>query len=162
MTVENVFLGLGSNLGDSRKHLQTAIDILANHSDIKLITVSSLYHSQPMGPQNQPRYTNAVCQISTTLTPHELLTVCQAIETKLGRKRDGNRWGPRELDIDILLFGEQSINTPELTIPHIGMAEREFVLVPLFEIAPSLIMGDGHPLAKWVSQCSLDGLQRLR
>ena len=160
---DQVFLGLGSNLGESNQLLQQAVDALTQFEEIQLVAMSSLYKSAPMGPQDQPDYVNAVCQISTTLQPHELLVYCQNIENQFGRDRDSvERWGPRTLDIDILLFDGLQVNLPDLVIPHIGMAQREFVLVPLFEIVPTLIMPDGQPIAKWVSTCSLDGLKRLR
>jgi len=163
MMYEQVFLGLGSNLGNSSGVLQDAVDTLTTDDKTHLVALSSFYQSAPMGPQDQPDYINAVCQISTSHSPESLLALCQDIENQFGRERNPDeRWGPRTLDIDILLFGEEKVNTPELTIPHVGMAEREFVLVPLFELVPNLIMPNGQPLAKWVSLCSLDGLRRLR
>lgn len=160
---EQVFLGLGSNLGNSSEFLQSAVDVLTSDNNIEFVAMSSIYKSAPMGPQDQPDYLNAVCQVSTNYNPQELLAICQKIENEHGRERkDSERWGPRTLDIDILLFGNHQVNTPDLIIPHIGMADREFVMVPLFEIVPTLIMPDGQPIAKWVAACSLDGLKRLR
>lgn len=158
-----VFLGLGSNLGDSTTMIKEAIHTVVADEKNHFVAQSSMYTSTPMGPQDQPDYINAVCQISTEYSPHELLKHCQSVENDFGRERaPAERWGPRTLDIDILLFDGQAIQTTDLTIPHIGMAEREFVLVPLFEIAPTMVMPDGQPLAKWVSACDLDGLKRLR
>ena len=149
---EQVFLGLGSNLGDSIQLLKDAVENLSMNEKVQLIALSSFYQSAPMGPQEQPDYINAVCQIYTSYSPNELLTLCQNIENDCGRDRSSEqRWGPRPLDLDILLFDDQKITTPRLTIPHSGMAEREFVLVPLFELEPSLIMPDGQPIAKWVA-----------
>ncbi|MFC3094868.1 2-amino-4-hydroxy-6-hydroxymethyldihydropteridine diphosphokinase [Alteromonas sediminis] len=163
MMHEHVFLGLGSNMGNSVRTLQEAVDSLTADEQTHLVALSSFYQSAPMGPQDQPDYINAVCQISTTHSPEALLSLCQRIENQYGRERHPDeRWGPRTLDVDILLFGEEAVNTPDLTIPHAGLADREFVLVPLFELVPSLIMPNGQPLAKWVSACSLDGLRRLR
>lgn len=159
---EPVFIGLGSNLGDSESAIQNAVNTLATQDEIHLVSMSSLYKSAPMGPENQPDYLNAVCQIKTTLSPEALLDTTQRIENENGRKRVGERWGARTLDLDILLYAGQSVKTERLTIPHAGMPQREFVLVPLFEIAPTLIMPDGYPISKWVAACTLDGLARLR
>lgn len=164
--IESVYIGLGgnlaSNIGNSQDTLKQAAEHLGQQQDIQLEALSSLYRSQPMGPKDQPDYINAVCHISTSLAPEALLDVCQSIESHFGRERKGERWGPRTLDLDILLFGSQSIKTNRLTIPHVGMNQREFVLVPLFELAPQLVMPDGIPIAKWVAGCSLDGLSRIR
>nr|WP_242698862.1 2-amino-4-hydroxy-6-hydroxymethyldihydropteridine diphosphokinase [Alteromonas sp. 5E99-2] len=160
--IEPVYIGLGSNLGDSENTISDAVNALSESADITINAVSSLYKSAPMGPKNQPDYFNAVCEISTSLDPIELLDLCQNIESTHGRERKGERWGPRTLDLDILLYSTNTINEERLTIPHAGIAQREFVLVPLFELAPTLIMPDGRPIAKWVADCSLDGLSRLR
>ena len=159
---ETAYIGLGSNLGNSQETIISACKALAQNKHIKLLSTSSLYFSSPMGPKDQPDFVNAVCNISTTLSPNALLEVCQSIEHGFGRERKAERWGPRTLDLDILLYGSQTITTEQLTIPHAGMAQREFVLVPLFEIASDLIMPDGHPIAKWVANCSLEGLSRIR
>lgn len=114
-----------------------------------------------MGPQDQPDYVNAVCHLTTSLSPLALLDVLQQIELEHGRERKGERWGPRTLDLDMLMYNELRMKNERLTLPHYGMQEREFVLVPLFEIAPDLVMQDGQKLATWVHKCSLNGLQRL-
>jgi 2-amino-4-hydroxy-6-hydroxymethyldihydropteridine diphosphokinase len=158
---ETVYIGLGSNLGKSQAQLLSALMAIREIADTQVTKVSSFYRSSPMGPKDQPDYLNAVAQISTGLAPQALLTALQKIENQHGRERKGERWGPRTLDLDILLFGKQKIQTDTLTIPHIGIANREFVLVPLFEIVPNLIMPDGNPLSMWVAQCSLEGLKRL-
>lgn len=162
MHKEHVYLGLGSNLGESAETLHQAFDAINNIEDTRVLRKSSRYSSTPMGPQDQPDYVNAVCLIETALKPHSLLKQLQAIELAHGRERKGERWGPRTLDLDILLYGAESVATTDLIIPHSGMSEREFVLVPLFEIAPTMIMPDGKPIAQWVAKCSLDGLRRLR
>lgn len=161
MQSSRVFVGLGSNLGDSVGQLVAAICAINDLEGTQVVNSSSFYQSKPMGPPDQPSYVNAVAKLTTTMQPHDLLHSLQKIENALGRVREGERWGPRTVDLDILLFGEETIDTPDLTVPHYGMAEREFVLVPLFEIAPELIMPDGHPLSVWVSRCSLEGLKRL-
>ncbi len=161
MHKETVFIGLGSNLGESQAQLLSALLAIQEIPQTKLEKVSSFYASSPMGPKDQPDYINAVAQLSTSQAPQTLLEGLQAIENQHGRVRKGERWGPRTLDLDILLYGRQTIKTQTLVIPHYGMAEREFVLVPLFEIAPEMVMPDGKPLSRWVARCSLDGLRRL-
>lgn len=162
MHKEHVYIGIGSNLGNSESHANNAFEAIGSLEDTRVLKKSSLYASKPMGPQDQPDYINAVCLIETTLKPHSLLKQLQRIELECGRERKGDRWGPRTLDLDILLYGSQQIDTADLIIPHYGMAEREFVMVPLFEIAPTMVMKDGKPIANWVANCSLDGLRRLR
>lgn len=158
---EHVYIGLGSNQGDSGNLLSQALAEINALENSRLLAQSSLYSSSPMGPQDQPDYLNAVCLVETSLQPEELLSALQNIEQTHGRVRKAERWGPRTLDLDILLYGNQHIDTPDLTIPHYGMADREFVLVPLFEIAPNMIMPDGKPIALWVAKCNLEGLKRL-
>ncbi len=162
MTKEHAYIGLGSNQGESQRLVEDALAAIDGLDDTRLLQASSLYTSSPMGPKNQPDYLNAVCLIETALSPHALLTALQRIEQQQGRVRKAERWGPRTLDLDILLYGAHTIDSEELTIPHYGMAEREFVMVPLFEIAPAMVMPDGKPIAQWVAKCSLDGLRRLR
>lgn len=111
-----------------------------------------------MGPQNQPDYINAVVSINTSLTPIELLNCTQAIEQEQGRVRKDERWGPRTLDLDIVLYGNEVINSERLIVPHYGMKEREFVLYPLAEIAPSLQLPDGTEVSKLLEQVDRNGL----
>jgi 2-amino-4-hydroxy-6-hydroxymethyldihydropteridine diphosphokinase len=157
----DVYIGLGSNLALPEKQLQAACDSLAALPDTRLLKCSSLYHSQPMGPQDQPDYVNAVALIETALSPDTLLHQTQLIESQQGRIRNANRWGPRTLDLDMLLFGQQQINNEHLTVPHSGMKQREFVLYPLFEIAPDLILPCGVKLSELVLTCPLNGLQKM-
>ena len=162
MHKEHVYIGIGSNQGDSAQIIQSALKAIGQLSETRVLEHSSLYASSPMGPKDQPDFLNAVALLETTLPALSLLHGLQEIEQSYGRVRKEERWGPRTLDLDILLFGNQHIDNRELTIPHYGIAEREFVLVPLFEIAPNMIMPDGKPLAAWVAKCSLEGLRRLR
>lgn len=162
MQKELIYIGLGSNLGTPVDQLSSALNAMDDLPHTYVDKVSSFYASKPMGPKDQPDYVNAVARIVSGLQPHELLASLQGIEQAHRRERKGERWGPRTLDLDILLFGSLTINSPDLVIPHYGMAEREFVLVPLFELVPNMIMPDGKPLSRWVAQCSLDGLRRLR
>ncbi len=112
-----------------------------------------------MGPQNQPDYINAVVAIKTNLTPLELLDCTQAIEQEQGRVRKDERWGPRTLDLDIVLYGNEVINSERLIVPHYGMREREFVLYPLAEIAPSLQLPDGTEVSELLEQVDRNGLR---
>ncbi|MFT6804672.1 MAG: 2-amino-4-hydroxy-6-hydroxymethyldihydropteridine diphosphokinase [Glaciecola sp.] len=161
MLSDIAYIGLGSNLGTPVKQLEQALAAIDRHSQMALVTHSHFYSSSPMGPQDQPDYVNAVCKIKTSLQPQELLSTLQIIENLQGRERLGDRWGPRTLDLDILLYNDLALKTKHLTLPHYGMQEREFVLVPLFEISPDLVMQDGRSLATWVAKCNLEGLYRI-
>ncbi len=161
MLSDIAYIGLGSNLSEPEKQLELALKAIDAHSQMVLISSSHLYSSAPMGPQDQPDYVNAVCKVKTSLQPQELLATLQQIENQQDRKREGDRWGPRTLDLDILLYNDLALTTKKLTLPHCGMKEREFVLVPLFEISPDLIMQDGRSLATWVAKCNLEGLYRI-
>jgi len=130
-----VYLGLGSNMGNRQDNLDRALDLLSQR--LRVGKVSSVYDTEPVGNTNQPRFLNLVCQVYTMLAPKELLTLAKGIESKLGRVL-GKSNAPRPIDIDILFYGDQVIETPELVIPHPRLAERAFVLVPLAEIAPDL------------------------
>lgn len=134
------YIGLGSNLSEPIKQVNIAIDEIKQIAKSEVLNISSLYLSKPMGPQDQDDYINAVLALETTLSPLALLDALQSIENKAGRIRKENRWGARILDLDIILFGNEIINTERLTVPHYGMTEREFVLLPLAEIAADLIL----------------------
>ena len=112
-----------------------------------------------MGPQDQPDYLNAVAALETTLLPHELLDQLQAIETAQGRVRGATRWGSRTLDLDLLLYGNETINDERLVVPHPGMKARSFVLYPLYEIAPGLLLPGGETLASLLNNCPREGLK---
>ncbi|MDP3879624.1 MAG: 2-amino-4-hydroxy-6-hydroxymethyldihydropteridine diphosphokinase [Dehalococcoidales bacterium] len=134
------YLGLGSNLGDRQGNLDLALNLLSQRLPVR--KVSSVYDTEPVGNTNQPRFLNLVCQVDTRLAPEALLTLAKGIERKLGRAPN-THGAPRPIDIDILFYGDQVIETPELVIPHPRLAERAFVLVPLAEIAPDLV----HPVS---------------
>jgi len=140
LKVEEVtaYLGLGSNMGNRQDNLEKALDFLSQRLRIK--KVSSTYETEPVGNVNQPRFLNLVCEVYTGLTPIALLTLGKGIERKLGRVSSKPN-APRPIDIDILFYGDQIIETPELVIPHPRLTERAFVLIPLAEIAPDLV----HP-----------------
>lgn len=137
---EQVFIALGSNIGDREKNLIKAIELLENEPEIEIVKQSSFIDTQAVGPIEQESFLNAVIEIRTTLIPKELLTNCLAIEEKLGRTR-AVRWGPRTIDLDILFYGDQTIEEPHLIIPHPELLKRAFVLEPLSEIAPDFV----HP-----------------
>ena len=134
-----VYLGLGANLGDRRGALTAALRGI--EPAVRVDAVSSLYETAPVGPQDQPAYYNAACRGATSMTPRALLDHVKAVERQLGRS-EGPRWGPREIDIDILLFGIEVVEEEGLTVPHLELANRAFVLAPLAEIAAHLL----HPL----------------
>ncbi len=129
------YIGLGANLGEPAAQLRRALAELAATDEVEVLQVSSFYLNPPLGPQEQPWYVNAVAQVRTRLTPEELLRSLHRLETALGRVR-GERWGPRVIDLDLLLYDGEVINAPELVLPHPEMHRRAFVLAPLAEIAP--------------------------
>lgn len=134
----DVFLGLGSNVGDRENQLKKAIRLLDEQPGIKVVKVSSFYETEPVGYVDQPDFLNLCVEIQTELSPKAVLESGLAIEQQLHRVRK-ERWGPRTLDIDILLYGDQIIEEEDLTIPHPRMTERAFVLIPLQEIAPNKV-----------------------
>lgn len=130
-----VFVGLGSNLGDRVGHLRRALEAMASIPETKLVRVSSYYDSEPVGDPGEPRYLNAVAELSTSLSAQRLLWNLQLVESRLGRPRT-RRAGPRTIDLDILFFGGETIREPGLEVPHPRLLERDFVLVPLGELDP--------------------------
>jgi len=132
------YLALGSNLGDRLAHLQLAVDALADTPGVQVHALSRVYETAPVGGPPQDAYLNAVVAIETDLDPHELLRRCQEIEQLAARER-AERWGPRTLDVDVLLFDETRVDTEDLIIPHPRMWERGFVLAPLRDVAPHLV-----------------------
>ncbi len=136
------YVGLGSNLGDREANLHGALGMLDAREEISVVKTSSFIETEPVGgPAGQGMFLNAAAAVDTTLSPRELLGACQDVERALGRER-GVRWGPRTMDIDILLYSEDVVHEPDLEIPHRRMREREFVLAPLAEIAPDAL----HPV----------------
>ncbi|MES9993617.1 MAG: 2-amino-4-hydroxy-6-hydroxymethyldihydropteridine diphosphokinase [Candidatus Thiodiazotropha sp.] len=130
------YIGLGSNLEDPKRQVETALEELNALRGITLCKHSSLYRTRPHGPQHQPDFINAAASLETTLDPEALLDQLQALEQAHHRQRGGEHWGPRTLDLDLLLYAGMSIDTPRLSVPHPEMANRAFVLLPLSEIAP--------------------------
>jgi 2-amino-4-hydroxy-6-hydroxymethyldihydropteridine diphosphokinase len=155
------YIGLGSNLAEPVAQIKTARTAIASIKNVQELAFSGLYHSQPMGPQDQPDYVNAVMCISTDLSPLDLLHSLHNIENDQGRVRKGERWGARTLDLDILIYGDLEIDLPDLTVPHSGLDERSFVLYPLFEIAPQIFVPGKGPIADLIAKCPLSGLRRM-
>ena len=141
-----VYIALGSNLASPLEQVQAAIRALGEIPHSCVVAVSSFYRTPPLGPQDQPDYLNAAVALETALAAEELLNHTQRIELHQGRTRKAERWGPRTLDLDIMLFGDDVINSPRLTVPHYDMKNRGFMLWPLFEIAPELVFPDGEML----------------
>ncbi|HDH0699319.1 TPA: 2-amino-4-hydroxy-6-hydroxymethyldihydropteridine diphosphokinase [Klebsiella aerogenes] len=141
-----VYIAIGSNLASPLEQVNAAIRALAEIPDSRVASVSSLYRTPPLGPQDQPDYLNAAVALETSLAPEALLDHTQRIELQQGRVRKAERWGPRTLDLDIMLFGDAVINSERLTVPHYDMKNRGFMLWPLFEIAPQLHFPDGLAL----------------
>jgi 2-amino-4-hydroxy-6-hydroxymethyldihydropteridine diphosphokinase len=135
------YIGLGSNMGDRTGACRRALELLSRAG--RVTAVSSLYCTEPVGYREQEEFINAVAELDTALPPHDLLEICQAIENELGRVRLV-RWGPRAVDLDILLYGNTVIKMPDLTIPHPQLSLRGFVLIPFCEIAPHVV----HPVLK--------------
>jgi 2-amino-4-hydroxy-6-hydroxymethyldihydropteridine diphosphokinase len=156
------YIGIGSNLGDPVVQVREAIEALGDLPDSILVARSSLYRGKPMGPPEQPDYVNAVIALDTVLSPEALLVALQAIEQRLGRDRSAEeKWGPRLLDLDLLLYGSREIRSVELTIPHPGMHERDFVLIPLAEIAGDITIPGRGTLSAFLSRCENHSLRRL-
>ena len=149
----DAYIGLGSNLQEPQLQIKNALQELREIPNTHVLESSSLYKSKPMGPVDQPNFINAVAKISTFLNPEELLTALQNIEKHHQRERVSlERWGPRTLDLDIILYGNQQIHTNKLQIPHSGMTKREFVLIPLQELEADLIIPGKGALGKLIEQ----------
>jgi len=142
--MSRVFIGVGSNEGDRLAHISQALRRLQATSGVRVIQMATICETAPIGGPPQGPYLNTVVELETDIPPHQLLPVLQAVEQQLGRKPSTERWGPRPIDLDVLLYDEQVIKTPELTIPHPRMHERRFVLEPLMQLAPQLL----HPVLK--------------
>lgn len=154
---ETVYVALGSNLEQPQLQLQRAVAAIKDIKHIYNVVCSRLYRSDPVGPPDQPDYYNAVVSMATELEPLELLDALQTVEHAHGRTRS-LRWGPRTLDLDIILFGNRVIESPRLTVPHCQMQVRNFVLCPLLDVAPDLILPDGRPLHRLVDKLGYRGL----
>ena len=147
------YIGLGSNLDNPGRQIETAFELLDAIADTRLIARSSLYRSAPFGGVEQPDFVNAAAALLTKLSPVELLAQLQEIERVRGRERGGVRWGPRVLDLDLLVYSSVAVDQPDLNVPHPGIAERNFVLLPLRELAPDLVIpGLGRVSSMFVNE----------
>jgi 2-amino-4-hydroxy-6-hydroxymethyldihydropteridine diphosphokinase len=155
----DVYIGLGSNLHKPLEQAQQAILELSQHRLLSDVKASPLYSSKPVGPQDQPDYINAAVYCKTQLGPHDLLDLLQSIEQDHGRERK-RHWGERTLDLDLLCYGTAQIHTPRLTVPHPYMLERSFVLYPLHDLAPDMVLANGTSLKQHLKQVPFD-LQML-
>lgn len=152
-------LGLGGNIGDTRQFLAAAIDRLAGPPGIRVEAVSALYRTPPWGKTDQPPFLNAAARIETSLSARGLLDAVLSLERQLGRERS-ERWGPRTVDIDILLFGDEAVDEPGLHIPHPRLTERAFALAPLVDVMPEAQLS-GRPAADWLSEADRAGMERV-
>jgi len=160
MTIR-VYIGIGSNLDNPVAQVLEAVEELEMIPDTILAERSSLYSGKPMGPGDQPDYVNAVAAMDTLLSAAELHEALIRIEDLQGRTREGDKWGPRIIDLDLLMYGNHSIDTATLTVPHPGMHERDFVIIPLEEVAGNLkIPGRGH-LYSLINKCKSHSLKKL-
>jgi len=148
---KKVYIGLGSNLGNKSENIQKALDFIDNIDGVGISRVSSLYLTAPWGKTDQDDFINQVIEIETDLAPLDLLHRLQDIEIKLGRQRN-EKWGPRNIDLDILLYGEETIQLEELKVPHPYLLERLFVLIPLQEIDAEMIFPDGTKIQEVLSR----------
>ena len=160
MAQHNAYVALGSNLNDPLNNLLSALSRLNRSNSWQLVSYSSLYGSKPMGPQDQPDYVNAVCQLKTELSAYDLLQSLHDIEDEFGRKRI-RHWGERTLDLDLLLFDNETHQKPDLTVPHPGIYERSFVLYPLAEIAPAIVLPNGKTVTEQAKTLTESGLDVL-
>ena len=157
----SVLIALGGNVGDVRATFTKAIAKICGMAQAALLARSSDYATPPWGDEQQARFINACIEIETNLDPHALLFTLHKIENKFGRDRvHERRWGPRTLDLDLIAYDDVSINKPELTLPHPGLFERAFVLVPLMEIAPDRVIA-GRNVKSALAHVSTDGIERL-
>jgi len=153
--VARAYVGLGANLGPRDETLRRAVELLAAVDEVEVIAVSELRETDPVGALDQPRFLNGAATVETTLRPRELLDVLLRIERELGRTRDGTLWGPRTVDLDLLVYADELVDEPGLRVPHPRLHERRFALEPLAELDPELVIPELGPLSKLLS--ALDG-----
>ena len=154
-------MALGSNLGDPRAQILRAFEALQHLPGSRLLLRSALYRSPPFGPVAQPEFVNAVAGLLTTLEPRAMLTELKSLEQSLGRETPVVRWGPRLIDLDLLVHGSTRIDEPELQLPHAGIQERAFVLVPLAEIAPDLEVPGAGRVRVLAARVDASGLVKI-
>ena len=155
--MNSAFISLGSNIGNRLEYLQQAVRLLQQIELVNVVNISSVYETDPVGYEEQAAFLNMVVEIGTLLTPHELLKKCNDIEEQLGRTREIH-WGPRTVDLDILLYNEESVETDDLIIPHLRMMERGFVLIPLVELQANLVDPKSKQLIADVANVQKEGV----
>jgi len=146
--VTTAYVGLGANLGDRRATIERAVELLQQAPGIEVLRISSLRETGPVGFEDQPRFLNGVAAVETTLTARELLDLLLEVERQLGRTRAGPRFGPRTIDLDLLVYGDAELDEPGLTVPHPRLPERRFALEPLAELAPGLVVPGRGPVGE--------------
>lgn len=155
--MNTVFISLGSNIGNRLQYLQRAVSLLELVGQVNVVKVSSVYETDPVGYEEQAAFLNMVVEVETSLTPHEILKKCNEIEAELGRTREVH-WGPRTVDLDILLYNEENMKTQDLIIPHPRMMERGFVLIPLVELQANLVDPQSKQLIADVAHVKKEGV----
>jgi 2-amino-4-hydroxy-6-hydroxymethyldihydropteridine diphosphokinase len=145
--VTRAYIGLGANLGDREATIRRALELLDRDPDVSVVAVSTLRETEPVGYADQPRFLNGAAALETVLGPRDLLSRLLSVERALGRTRKGPRWGPRTIDLDLLLHGAEVVDEPGLRVPHPRLAERRFALEPLAELDPGLVLPGARPLA---------------
>jgi len=146
--VPRAYVGLGANLGPREQTLRRAIELLSAEDGVNVVAVSRLRETEPVGVLDQPRFLNGAAALETTLAPRELLDVLLRIEQELGRTRDGMRWGPRTVDLDLLVYADELVDEPGLRVPHPRLRERRFALEPLAELDPELVIPELGPVSE--------------
>ena len=159
--IVDAFIGIGSNLDHPTRQVAAAIERMQALPSTTLRAASGMYRSSPLGGIEQPDYVNAVAHVATSLTARELLAALLAVEANQGRQRDGRLWGPRVIDLDLLVYAQDTIEEPGLQVPHPGIAERNFVLLPLMEIAPDLVVPGLGPLSGVIVNCEEPRIERI-
>ncbi len=160
-TIVTAYIGLGGNMGDPPKQMAAALQSLQAQADIDVTDVSSLYRSAPVGYEDQQDFFNAVARLKTRIAPLELLDHLLGIESVIGRVRNGPRFGPRVVDLDLLLYGSETIDLPRLNVPHPRMRERRFVLEPLIELAPDIVIPGFGPAAESLPSVMSQEVERM-
>lgn|SRR5699024_1313700 len=162
MMMKIAYIALGTNIEPRESYLTGALEKVTAHEEIKIKNISSIYETDPVGFTDQADFLNMIIEVETTLSPFDLLAYCQEVENRLGRERE-IRFGPRTIDLDILLYGEETVETEELTVPHPRMHERAFVLVPLAELAPNYVIpGVGEKVEELLEQLPEDDKKGVR
>lgn len=156
--MKKAYLGIGGNIGDTKRNIESSIELLKQNSGITVTQVSSFYETEPVGYEDQDWFLNVVVEISTSLTPHQLLEYCQTVENELKRVRT-IRWGPRTIDVDILLFEGFESDSEILTVPHPRMTQRAFAMVPLYEINKEIEIS-GEPISSIVENLKGEGIRK--